>query len=473
MYGVKMPKCFICGLVVSGINDIHRHFKLIHKLDKFTAEYKCGETTPKCFQTCSSWGDIRRHYKSFHNFLVNSNADGSANVTPGQNSSQRHRGVLHQESVPNFIDNDDTGKNNYILEHVRIPKNISLKEQVQQYAVQFVSKLYAKPGQPRSLVQEYINDTSEFLSSTLSTIDKIVQYNLETNNVNSDVIAKVSNSISILKEPFADLTSEYFRLKYLKRQGYYIEPEVYPIFSDMMIKKVDKRMKLELDSVNGVFIPLRKVLKAFLELPNVFTILIDALQTSRPSGIISDFIHGFHWQNKKMLFEDKLVIPLYVFYDDYEVDKDIGPHSAKLNAIYIKVACLPPEFQGALENIFLALLFDAQDRNDLTNERVFRKFIQEINYLQSTGIEIVINDQTYRVYFTIGLVVADNLAMHTLLGFVESFSSNYPCRFCRIHKRIIHFQCEEDPGLFRDKAQHELDCFEANVKNSGVNCDVF
>ena len=255
-----------------------------------------------------------------------------------------HRGVLHQESVPNIIDNDNTVKNNVILEHVKIPNNISLKEQVQQYAVQFVSKLYANPGQPRSLVQEYINDTSEYSFSTLSTIYKIVKSNLETNYVNSGVIAEVSNSISILKEPFADLTSEYFRLKYRKRQGYYIEPEVYPIFSDMMIKKVDKRMKLELDKhVNGVFIPLRKVLKAFLELPNDFTILIDA----------------------------------------------------------------------------------------------------------------------------------DNLAMHTLLGFVESFSSNYPCRFYRIHKRVMHFQCEEDPGLFRDKVQHELDCFEANVKNSGVNgCSV-
>ena len=148
---------------------------------------------------------------------------------------------------------------------------------------------------------------------------------------------------------------------------------------------------------------------------------------------------------------------------------DIGPHSAKLSAIYIKVACLLSECQGALKNIFLALLFDNQDINDLTNERVFRKFIQKINYLQSTGIDVVINEQTYRVYFTIGLVVADNLAMHALLGFVESYSSNYLCRFCRIDKRIMHFQCEEDPGLFRDKVQHELDCFEANVKNSGVN----
>lgn len=43
-------------------------------------------------------------------------------------------------------------------------------------------------------------------------------------------------------------------------------------------------------------------------------------------------------------FGEKLVIPLFVFFDDFEVDKEIGPHSAKLGAVYVKIACLPSEF---------------------------------------------------------------------------------------------------------------------------------
>ena len=74
-----------------------------------------------------------------------------------------------------------------------------------------------------------------------------------------------------------------------------------------------------------------------------------------------------------------------------------------------------------------------------------------MNYLQSSGIEVTVNGQTERVYFTIGLLVADNLAMHMLLGLAEGFSANYPCGFCHVHKNTIHFQCKEDPDLFRDK----------------------
>ena len=204
------------------------------------------------------------------------------------------------------------------------------------------------------------------------------------------------------------------------------------------------------------------------------SIVTNFLQSSAPQGIISDFIHGSHWQTKKRHFEGKrIVIPLTVYTDDYEVDKELGPHSAKLTAAYVKFACLPREFQGSLHYIFLVLLFNACNREDFGNEAVFRKLIEEMNHLQRNGIEVTVSGQTERVYFTIGLLVADNLAVHILLGLAEGFSANYPCRFCHVHKSTMHFQCKEDPNLFRDKIQHKLDCAEGNVTKTGVNCPSF
>ncbi|CAI6375121.1 unnamed protein product [Macrosiphum euphorbiae] len=60
------------------------------------------------------------------------------------------------------------------------------------------------------------------------------------------------------------------------------------------------------------------------------------------------------------------------------------------------------------------------------------------------------------IKFELGLIVGDNLGIHSITGFVESFSSNYPCRVCEIRK--------EDRSL----EQYNLDVLECNVTTSGI-----
>jgi hypothetical protein len=43
------------------------------------------------------------------------------------------------------------------------------------------------------------------------------------------------------------------------------------------------------------------------------------------------------------------------------------------------------------------------------------------------------------------VVVADNLAAHGIGGFLESFSSTHPCRFCLISKDKLNSQLCRDP----------------------------
>ena len=34
-------------------------------------------------------------------------------------------------------------------------------------------------------------------------------------------------------------------------------------------------------------------------------------------------------------------------------------------------------------------------------------------------------------------IVGDNLGLHQLMNFVESFSSNFPCRMCKVNSRDL------------------------------------
>ncbi|CAI6366845.1 unnamed protein product [Macrosiphum euphorbiae] len=55
------------------------------------------------------------------------------------------------------------------------------------------------------------------------------------------------------------------------------------------------------------------------------------------------------------------------------------------------------------------------------------------------------------------IIVGDStIVVHSITGFVESFSSNYPCRMCKIKKEDMRKQCYVDINLHRSWEQYNL-----------------
>jgi len=88
-----------------------------------------------------------------------------------------------------------------------------------------------------------------------------------------------------------------------------------------------------------------------------------------------------------------------------------------------------------LNTIFLDLLFYSSDRVKFGNNIIFKPLIDKINYLRDTGIYI--NTDVVNGILKFGVLVGDNLGIYSITGFVESFSSNYPCRVCILRKDEI------------------------------------
>jgi len=76
--------------------------------------------------------------------------------------------------------------------------------------------------------------------------------------------------------------------------------------------------------------------------------------------------------------------------------------------------------------------------------------------LQETGIEIDTPVFKGVLYFDLGLIIGDNLGIHSIIGITESFSSNYSCRICTIKKNDLKFQCYEDESLLRSIDQYYM-----------------
>lgn len=71
---------------------------------------------------------------------------------------------------------------------------------------------------------------------------------------------------------------------------------------------------------------------------------------------------------------------------------DVGSHAwnNKLGAVYAPLPCLPPEYHPYWRIFFwyLSLFKSVVDRQEFGNRAIFSEIITELNFLESTGIDI-------------------------------------------------------------------------------------
>lgn len=292
------------------------------------------------------------------------------------------------------------------------------------------------------------------------------------------IVSEVGNLFSRYSAAFETFNSEYKQLAYLKEKGFLIEIEKDIFGEDLRLLNDSKTGRKYFDniSVSGQYISIKVMLKKFLEIPGNFTLLknhMELLDTTNPR-LKKNVIQCSMWKNIKKRFDaDKFVVPLTFYYDDFEVGNEIGSHKGKnkIGAVYYTIPSLPQNFLAKLTSIFIAYLFKASDRTTFGVKRVFEHLLDELKYLESEGIVINVDDTEHRILFALVLWIGDNLGVHQLLGFNESFSSNYPCRFCKSHRSEIENNWQINPQLLRDRKNYKEDVDLNNPSRTGVKSE--
>lgn len=189
----------------------------------------------------------------------------------------------------------------------------------------------------------------------------------------------------------------------------------------------------------------------------------------KQKDILTSFLNGTTWKSIKYSFKNKIVFPIFLYYDDAEMGNQLGSHSGihKMGCIYYTITALPHQYLSSLDNIFPAFLFHSADRGNLkfNNKTMFASLIKVLIYLYDNGITISVNSVDIQVYFALGLVLGDNLGLNSILGFVESFSANYYCKFCRSHKTNLQNMLSECPESLRNDYNYKLDVLKDHVRN--------
>ncbi|XP_066600979.1 uncharacterized protein [Prorops nasuta] len=336
-------------------------------------------------------------------------------------------------------------------------KPIHFAKQMCNVTALFVAKLYANNNLPRNFVQEVIHDVKLILNS-VQTIKK------KCNSVQDlDSQTEIDEMFEIFKDSFNIYKSEYQTIKYFSDFQYLILPFRIIISSEIDSRRKANKRQIYVKERDLYVISLKLVFTKFLQLPGIFGSILSYIKEIRQSRSVYSILQGEVWPKIEQKF-DNIVLPLILYYDEFEVNNPLGTHRGinKLGAVYCSIACIPPAYSSVLENIFLVQLHNANDHKNLGNKIIFSNIIEQLVQLETDGIYIDISGSSQKVYFSLLLITGDNLGLNTILGFNNSFNSNYCCRVCSIEKEDRFNQLIEEEQIIRTADNYKIDVAECS-----------
>ncbi|KAL4710284.1 hypothetical protein ACJJTC_003564 [Scirpophaga incertulas] len=417
-------KCINCSATFGNFQKYCFHLQFCYKTNDY---YPCS--SEGCDRVYNKKRSLKRHFQLVHSELNLNNVDTSNSLLNNDNNDT----LLYNKDLPHTSqDSVDLHDSDF---------EIFLKELINS----FVAKLYDRLNLSRTFIQKIIESVKQMIKDIASKLMLIITQKSD-----------IKTEVALLCNCFSHLDTEYKRLQYFERSDKYVKPISKVISSSQEKAKNNNSTVMVMKNKKICVLPIKDNLRLFLESPGVYdTIIKYQTELSNEKDVIRNVVQGKMWYD----LHEKHRIPLIVYFDDLETGNPLGSHSGKnkIGVVYISVALIPPEYSSRLENIFLATLFYSNDRNLVGNKAIFESLIKDLNMLYDEGININVNESIKTVKFAVACVAGDNLGIHSVMGFHESFASSHYCRFCLLSKQECQLQLSSNDNAKRNLVNYEDD----------------
>lgn len=207
------------------------------------------------------------------------------------------------------------------------------------------------------------------------------------------------------------LTRNLSASKFTVKIIFFYKPQEFTVNSE----DLEKGSKL----LQAIYLTLDLQFRVIVDIPGVYKAMVryeKKLQEEyEKNKLISNYIQGTRWRNYfKQIFKDKTVHPICGFFDDLETGNNQGSHAGKqkFGAVYVFFVTFPPYLRLKLKNIVLSTLFHSDDRKSYGNNKVFEKFIRDVNNLSEKGLEINFDGKPIQIFFQLVAFLGDNLGLN-------------------------------------------------------------
>ena len=440
--------CFRCLCDVGEVDELFKHLKYIHGLTSGKSVFViCSQNgCPETFTYISSY---KRHLLSKHC----SDLEGSQSVE----NETVYQDIFEDESA----DDAETCTTNQ-------KETGNMLDTLKETFFLFLTSLKAS-AVPHTYIDKLVREIEELMNNVLTNLFKQVLNDLETVDVESLNICFFQKYFHKVQNIFSQFRTRYMQDQYLVDRDVLIPPEERTLGKSFATRDHSGHAQQQLVTETFQYVPICKLLKKYLEQPGVMKAILSQ-HNSQDGCILKTYRDGFHFQTKHVSCEDVPTIPLLLYADDYETGNPLGSRKGehKLVAFYISVLSLPIKYQASLNNILLAACAKRKVVNKYGIDSVLSAIVDDLQVLEKEGLEISSTDFKGIVKPVLFQVIGDNLGLHELLGFVGSFSANYPCRFCKAPKEIIRRQLTPDSALLRSKETFHEDLALDDTSRTGM-----
>lgn len=291
---------------------------------------------------------------------------------------------------------------------------------------------------------------------------------------NQTVSSTIKCIISEFLNPFNDLQSEYMLLKQLKSKDQFDSPSLYTINHQISEILQNREPQLSEEHIRGSIMPIEFQLRKIMESDSGFENVVTHMEILENRNERSHFVNSNLWKQKKLTFQGKCVVPIFLYFDDFGVNNPLGPHCSSVCAGYYCLPTMPNFLLSKLDNIFVATIFKSSDIKDFGNNSALHPIIKSLKILETKGITILNKKKEKTILFTLGLILGDNLGLNSIMGFTMSFSSQYFCRVCKRTNIETKTDVHEHIDCLRNQTNYNADLLipdKDRIKKTGLKED--
>ena len=362
------------------------------------------------------------------------------------NSKQQSVKAVHAQTLPTSslatqseVNNDTSVSSGAVLFSAQDDSQ-SPSAELHDHALRYIAECKSRTTTLHS-AQQMIHGCSNLIEHVVCNIEEDLG-SLKYLCKNSDDVhnfESVFKKVQRYRNPLQGLESKYMQRKALEKAGCYIAPVKYSVGSSLLttVQNQANFLHTSLSDCTGQFVSVKSTITALHAKTDVIRHILTAQEAERCNQTenplhIKSFANAAFWNKHPLRGERIILIRLYG--GDVEVANPLGSHRTlyKIGTVYYQFEHLPVHMQSKLENISLCLCYYTDDVKSFGWANILRPVIDELQTLESEGLELYVDGELLNVKVVVIGVTGDNLFLNSILGFAESSMANFPCRHCLV-----------------------------------------
>lgn len=455
---IKM-QCFLCRMDLDCVFALGKHFRKIHNLEHKSTFICYVNSCGQCFTNLSNY---KRHILRLHcpTTSLKCIQEGNANSNTAAVS-------LPTSSNSGFEVSGSKTNGSQQMTAECINPNKFLPDFFNE-ALKFSTLLHGNYNFSRKDVYDIQKNVKTFLIDPL--LDQFKTFAQDHLNNNIKARTDLMSLVFSCRDPFQYCGTDHNLCQTLKLNGcmdeireFTIKSDIQPIYDRSELVYAEKICK-------GSVLPLKSQFRKIFEQENILLEVLRHMNSLYSNKQYTNFIQGPVWKKKCDMYPGKTLIPYFLYADDFAVNNPLGAHATTHSVcnFYYSFPCFPRR-SSKLESIFLAAVIKSKDLKNIGNEDCLHYLIEELIYLEETGVDISVGKgEMHRVHFIMGLFLGDNLGVNSLLDFSKSFSSTSFCRFCKVDRENCSKLGVEVQEHIRTVENYSYDVSVNDLKKTGI-----